>query len=172
MINESKKVNILLYFILRILSQKSLRVSEVKFVTVESLNRKFICVYNKGKLPKVPLPTDLRNELINYCKTNGISKGSIISVRKDRPMDRSTIGRNIRKLAEEIGIELTKAHPHSIRHSFAVNYLKRYSSVALSKLSETLGHRSIESTRIYLRDTLSNAANSITAINLKIKIAS
>ncbi len=86
-------------------------------------------------------------------------------------LDRSTIGRNIRKLAEEIGIELTKAHPHSFRHSF-VNYLKRYSSVALSKLSETLGHRSIESTKIYLRDTLSNVANSITAINLKIKIAS
>ena len=97
MINESKKVNILLYFILRILSQKSLRVSEVKFVTVESLNRKFICVYNKGTLRKVPLPTDLRNELINYCKTNGISKGSIISVRKDRP----TIGRNIRKLGKK-----------------------------------------------------------------------
>lgn len=172
MIEESKKSNILLYFVLRILIQMGLRVSEIKFVMVESLNRKFICVYNKGTLRKVPLPTDLRDELINYCKLKGITKGSIISVRNDSPMDRTTIGRNIKKLAEKLGIEFSKAHPHSFRHSFAVNYLKQYGNDSLSKLADILGHRSIETTRIYLRDTLTNAANSLTASNLKIKIAS
>ena len=172
MIEESKKNNILLYFVLRILIQMGLRVSEIKFVTVESLSRKFICVYNKGTLRRVPLPTDLREELIKYCKENCITKGSIISVRNDSPMDRSTIYRNIKKLAEKLGIESSKAHPHSFRHSFAVNYLKRYGNDSLSKLADILGHRSIETTRIYLRDTLTNSENSLTASNLKIKIAS
>ena len=172
MIEESKKVNILLYFVLRILIQMGLRVSEIRFVTVESLNRKFICVYNKGTLRKVPLPTDLREELIEYCSKNGIIKGSIISVRNNSPMDRTTIGRNIKKLAKKLGIESSKAHPHSFRHSFAVNYLKQYGNDRLSKLADILGHRSIETTRIYLRDTLTNASNSLTASNLKIKIAS
>ena len=172
MIEESKKFNILLYFILRILIQMGLRVSEIRFITVESLNRKYICVYNKGTFRKVPLPTDLRDELMNYCRVNGIIKGAIISVRNDSPMDRTTIGRNIKKLAEKIGIASSKAHPHSFRHSFAVKYLKRYGNDSLSKLADILGHRSIETTRIYLRDTLTNVANSLTVNSLKIKIAS
>ena len=172
MIEESKKFNILLYFILRILIQMGLRVSEIQFMTVESLNRKYICVYNKGTVRKVPLPTDLREELINYCRVNGIIKGAIISVRNDSPMDRTTIGRNIKKLAEKLGIASSKAHPHSFRHSFAVKYLKRYGNDSLSKLADILGHRSIETTRIYLRDTLTNVANSLTVNSLKIKIAS
>ena len=148
--------------------------NEINIMIEESkkFNILYICVYNKGTVRKVPLPTDLREELINYCRVNGIIKGAIISVRNDSPMDRTTIGRNIKKLAEELGIASSKAHPHSFRHSFAVKYLKRYGNDSLSKLADILGHRSIETTRIYLRDTLTNVANSLTANSLKIKIAS
>ena len=44
------------------------------------------------------------NTIDNYCRTNGIIKGAIISVRNDSPIDRTIIGRNMKKLAERLGI--------------------------------------------------------------------
>lgn len=169
LLNESKRSNMALYFALKSMTQMGLRVSEIKFITVESLNRGYIVVLNKGGARKVPLPLDLIKELRMYCEENAISSGIIISVRNNNAINRSTIGRLMKKLAEKLKIDTKKAHPHSLRHNFAIRYLKIYGQCALSKLADILGHRSIETTRVYLRDTLSNVAKSLTAKSLKIK---
>ena len=169
LLNESNRSNMALYFALKSMTQMGLRVSEIKFITVESLNRGYIVVLNKGGARKVPLPLDLIKELRMYCEENAISSGIIISVRNNNAINRSTIGRLMKKLAEKLGIDTKKAHPHSLRHYFAIRYLKIYGQCALSKLADILGHRSIETTRVYLRDTLSNVAKSLTAKSLKIK---
>lgn len=167
-LSESKRSNMVLYLALKSMTQMGLRVSEIQFITVESLNRGYIVVLNKGGARKVPLPPDLIKELREYCNASGITKGIIISVKKDIAINRSTIGRFMKKLAEKLGIDKRKAHPHSLRHNFAIRYLKIYGQGALSKLADLLGHRSIETTRIYLRDTLTKAADSLTAKKLKI----
>ena len=169
LLSESRKENEVLYYALESMSQMGLRVSEVQFITVESLNRGFIVVLNKGGARKVPLPPDLIKELRAYCEENGITSGPIIYVRKGIALSRSTIGKLMKKLAEKLKIDTKKAHPHSLRHNFAIRYLKIYGQCALSKLADILGHRSIETTRVYLRDTLSNVAKSLTAKSLKIK---
>lgn len=44
-------------------------------------------------------------------------------------------------------------YPHSFRHRFAKNFLEKFNDISL--LADLLGHKSIETTRIYLRrDTL------------------
>ena len=162
-----RKNNKVLYYALEAMSQMRLRVSETEFITVESLNRGYIVVVNKGSVRKIPLPTDLLKELKTYCEENCITSGPIISIRKGIAISRSTIGKLMKKLAEKLGISIKKAHPHSIRHNFAIKYLKKYGYGALSRLADILGHRSLETTRIYLRDTLTNAAKSLTAMKLK-----
>ena len=169
LISESKKCNQVLYLSLKLMSQMGLRVSELQFITVESLNRGYIVVLNKGGARKVPLPLDLIKELRAYCEEKIIASGPIISIRKGMAVNRSTIGKLLKKLAKKLGIDDKKAHPHSLRHNFAMRYLRVYGQSALSKLADILGHRSIETTRIYLRDTLSNVAKSLTAKSLKIK---
>jgi site-specific recombinase XerD len=42
-------------------------------------------------------------------------------------------------------------HPHSFRHYYALEFLRRKNDIAL--LADLLGHRSIDMTRIYLRQT-------------------
>ena len=168
-LKESKMSNHILYLAVKSMAQMGIRVSEIQFITVESLNRGYIVVLNKGGMRKVPLPPDLIKELREYCNVREITKGIIISVKKDIVINRSTIGRFMKKLAEKLGIDKRKAHPHSLRHNFAIRYLNRYGEGAISRLADILGHRSVETTRIYLRDTLTNAANSLTAKNLKIK---
>ena len=169
LLNESKKSNYILYLALKSITQMGLRVSEIQFITVEALNRGYIVVLNKGGMRKVPLPFDLIEELRNYCKANGITNGVILSIRNNNAINRSTIGRLMKTLAEKLGINTKKAHPHSLRHNFAMRYLRVYGQESISRLADILGHRSIETTRVYLRDTLTNAANSLTAKNLKIK---
>ena len=39
-------------------------------------------------------------------------------------------------------------YPHSFRHRFAKNFLKRFNDISL--LADLMGHDSIETTRIYL----------------------
>lgn len=168
-LKESKMTNHILYLTVKSMAQMGIRVSEIKFITVESLNRGYILVLNKGGARKVPLPPDLVLELRSYCELHAITSGIIISARNNNAINRSTIGRLMKKLAEKLGIDIKKAHPHSLRHNFAIRYLRRYGQGAISRLADILGHRSVETTRIYLRDTLTNAANSLTAKNLKIK---
>ena len=168
-LKESKKSNYVLYLAVKSMTQMGLRVSEIQFITVESLNRGYILVLNKGGARKVPLPLDLIKELRAYCIENAITRGIIISARNNIAINRSTVGRLMKKLAEKIGIDTKKAHPHSLRHNFAIRYLRIYGQGAISHLADILGHRSVETTRIYLRDTLTNAAKSLTAKNLNIK---
>ena len=167
-LKESKMSNHILYLALKSMTQMGLRVSEIQFITVESLNRGYIVVLNKGGSRKVPLPPDLIEELRDYCEIKSITSGIILSIKNNSAINRSTIARLMKKLAEKLGINIEKAHPHSLRHNFAIRYLRRYGEGVISRLADILGHRSVETTRIYLRDTLTNAANSLTAKNLKI----
>ncbi len=168
MLRESRIRNHILYLAVRSMAQMGIRVSEIKFITVESLNIGYIVVFNKGGMRKVPLPPDLIKELREYCNSSGITKGIIISVKRGIAINRTTIGRFMKKVAEKLGIDVRKAHPHSLRHNFAIRFLRRYGEGEISRLSDILGHRSIETTRIYLRDTLTNAANKLTVKNLGI----
>ena len=42
-------------------------------------------------------------------------------------------------------------YPHSVRHRFAKNFLEKYNDLAF--LADLMGHESIETRRIYLRNT-------------------
>lgn len=168
-LDESKNCNFILYLALKSMVQTGIRVSEIQFITVEALNRGYIVILNKGGARKVPIPPDLVKELRNYCINTSITNGIILSVRNKNAINRSTVLRLMKKLAEKLSINTKKAHPHSLRHNFAIRYLRIYGEGALSNLADLLGHRSIETTRIYLRDTLTNAATKLTAKCLKIK---
>lgn len=137
-LKESKMSNHILYLAVKSMAQMGIRVSEIQFITVESLNRGYIVVFNKGGARKVPLPPDLIDALRSYCAISGITRGIIISIKNDIAINRSTIGRLMKKLAEKLGIDIKKAHPHSLRHNFAIRYLRRYGEVAISRLADIL----------------------------------
>lgn len=61
---------------------------------------------------------------------------------------RSTVWRHLQKAAKETGISIAVAHPHTLRHSFAVACLN--SGMKLPVLQRLLGHAQLSSTGIYL----------------------
>ena len=109
---------------------------------------------------------NLKIELSDYCERKGIVKGAIFT------LDRTAIGRKMKRLGLRLGIGIKKLHPHNLRHYFALKFIEIYGEDALSVLADILGHKSIETTRIYLTKTLSELSDKMTADSLKIKIAS
>ena len=53
----------------------------------------------------------------------------------------------MKRLAQRAGVALSKVFPHNLRHLFARTYYKMYKDIL--RLSDILGHSSIETTRIY-----------------------
>ena len=66
-------------------------------------------------------------------------------------MDRSNIWREMKKLCKEANISEEKVFPHNLRHLFARTFYNMDKDIA--KLSDILGHTSINTTRIYIIST-------------------
>ena len=59
------------------------------------------------------------------------------------------IAQQLTNYANKYGINKKVMHPHSFRHFFAIEFLKRDNDIAL--LADLMGHSSIKTTAIYLR---------------------
>ena len=66
-------------------------------------------------------------------------------------MDRSYIWAQMKKLCKAAGVEPEKVYPHNLRKLFARTFYQKEKDIA--KLSDLLGHSSIETTRIYIMET-------------------
>ena len=78
----------------------------------------------------------------------GASDFICVNARGDRLTQRG-VRKMLQMHAECYGIPPDHAHPHSFRHLFAIEFLKRNPNIAL--LSDLLGHSSVQTTSIYLR---------------------
>lgn len=139
------------YFIIKILAQTGIRISELKYFTVEALEERKIQIKNKGKIREIYIPDMLGIELKKYCERKGILSGVIFCGRKNRPIGRTAVYKMIVQIGKEADIPEEKVYPHSFRHLFAVTYMKRYGNIA--ELADIMGHSDLETTRIYTLTT-------------------
>lgn len=136
------------YFILTALVSTGIRISELRFMTVESLKTRGLSINNKGKVRFVPMSEKLCSTLLEYCKAKGIQSGYVFFGRNPQePIDRRTVSKRIKKVASLAGIDEIKAHPHSLRHLFAKRFMEVVGNV--TALKNILGHSSLKSTMIY-----------------------
>ncbi|MDF2952120.1 MAG: integrase family protein [Anaerocolumna sp.] len=142
-----------MYYIMKILAMTGIRISELQFFTVENIKSNFIRVNNKGKERTVPVRQDLSRELRKYCRDNRIREGYIFKGQvKGKMPNKSTIWRNLQKLAGRARVKKTVVHAHSFRHLFAKLFLTEFGG-DITELADIMGHNSLETTRIYTRST-------------------
>lgn len=65
----------------------------------------------------------------------------------------------LERLCAEAGIPREKAHPHTLRHTFATNVLRRTGD--LLKVSRLLGHASVSTTQIYTHLVFDDLAEAV-----------
>ena len=128
-----------------------IRVSEVKYLTVEAAQRGKVEVALKGKIRAILLPGKLCRKLLKYAGKNKIASGEIFLTRSGASLSRKQIWRDMKALCQRAGVAPSKVFPHNLRHLFARTFYRVCRDVA--KLADVLGHSSIETTRIYLLST-------------------
>lgn len=124
-----------------------LRISELHFVTVEAVRTGRLQIYNKGKNRSLIVSGRLQEQLLLYIRDNQIKEGKIFITRTGKPVDRSNLWREMKKLERIAGVMGQKVFPHNLRHLFARSYYELKKDVV--KLADILGHSNIETTRIY-----------------------
>lgn len=133
--------------IMQTICATGIRISELPFITVESLHTRRTVVSLKGKVRTVILPLELCRELKRYIREKRIASGSVFVTRSGRPMDRSNILHSMKALCGEADVDSGKVFPHNLRHLFAVTYYKIERDIC--HLADLLGHSNINTTRIY-----------------------
>ena len=128
-----------------------IRVSELRFFTVESAQRGEVVVNCKGKCRTSLIPGKLRKLLLDYAKKEKIRSGVIFITRNGKPLNRSCIWAQMKALCVEAGVNPTKVFPHNLRKLFARTFYGIEKDIA--KLADILGHSSIDTTRIYIMTT-------------------
>lgn len=146
--DEGEEVTALL---LQTIAATGIRVSELCHITVECLETGVADVYNKGKVRRILLPSELQKILQKYVYKQNIIHGPIFKNRKQNPMDRREVWRRMKRIAGAAGISERKVFPHNLRHLFARQFYQQTGDIA--KLADVLGHSSIETTRIYIKST-------------------
>ena len=125
-----------------------IRVSEVRYITVEAAQRGRAEISLKGKIRTILLPRKLCQKLLKYAKKNKTVSGEIFLTRNGTSLSRRQIWAELKHLCKYAGVEPSKVFPHNLRHLFATIFYKACKDIV--RLADVLGHSSIETTRIYL----------------------
>lgn len=143
--------NTRLSLIIQTICATGIRVSELKYITVEAIQRGEAKVTLKGKTRRVFIVDKLRKKLLKYISKKHIKHGAVFVTKWGNPINRSNIWREMKNLCDQAGVNPNKVFPHNLRHLFARSFYKIEKDVA--KLADILGHSSINTTRIYIVTT-------------------
>lgn len=148
---DASKKNEQLNLVIQTICGTGIRVSELRYFTVEAIRHGEVTVDCKSKTRTILVPGKLKNILLNYAKKHGITAGAIFVTRTGKPLNRSNIWSAMKKLCETAGVKPSKVFPHNLRKLFARTFYGIEKDIA--KLADILGHSSINTTRIYIITT-------------------
>lgn len=155
------------YAVVQLLLQTGLRLSEAAALVIADLtvHQRSGCVrvrYGKGlKGREVPLNASARRALrIHLDARPGNGAGPLFLSQRGRAMSPRALQKLIATLARRANITRLQVSPHTLRHTFALTYLKANPG-KLVELSNLLGHDSIETTAIYTQPSAEELAEGL-----------
>lgn len=149
-----------LELLLQAIGATGIRVSEVKYLTVEAARQGKAVIALKGKIRTILLPSKLCRMLLKYAGKRKIASGEIFLTKGGNSLSRKQIWAEMKRLCAKAGVEASKVFPHNLRHLFATAFYR--ASRDIVKLADVLGHSSVETTRIYL---ISSGAEHLRQLN-------
>lgn len=135
-------------FIISLLYSSGIRLSEFLALNRDSIQNRRFTVIGKGKKTRLCFIDERTEELMNnYLSTRQDDcKALVISrINKDR-MTPSNVQLLVKNAAKRAGIT-KKVTPHTLRHSFATNFISNNGNIR--HLSTLMGHASVDTTLIY-----------------------
>ena len=140
-----------LALLLETICATGIRVSEVKYITLEAAAEGKAEISLKGKIRSILLPAKLSRKLLKYAQKQTIASGELFLTGSGNSLSRKQIWAEMKAVCRQAGVEPSKVFPHNLRHLFARTFYQVCRDVV--RLADVLGHSSIETTRIYLLST-------------------
>lgn len=133
-----------------VLSDTGCRIDEAlslywKDVDFENL---LVLLHGKGSKDRlVPISLELRKRLFLFQKRAETKDGFVFGTQGGTKQGRRNVLRDLKNLCRALGFEPPPRSIHAMRHTFAINYLRKGGSVF--HLQKMLGHSTLEMTRRY-----------------------
>ncbi len=159
-----KKGNRRLKLLLETICATGIRVSELKYITVEAVKRGRADVHLKGKIRTILIPNKLVKKLLKYAQKEKIACGEIFLTASGKSISRRQVWGEMKKLCKAAHVSSSKVFPHNLRHLFARTFYTACQDIV--RLADVLGHSSIETTRIYLVTTGAEYAKELDKLDL------
>lgn len=147
-LKEDNNIRWLVHILL--LSKTGMRISEAIRVTKKDVLLGQVTMHTKAHMRTIYFPKSLVDEIKPYL--DGLKDNDTVMRSKYR--ERITtrgVSEELIKFARKYGIPKEVMHPHSFRHFFAIEFIKRKNDIAL--LADLLGHGDVKVTQIYLRQS-------------------
>ena len=138
------------YYNIKLLASTGARVSEYVRLKKTDFSRGYSEMWTKGKIRRIYIPKSFLNEADGYYSS--FEPDDFLAVGRDGDQITTRgVSQMLMTFAARYGIDKKVMHPHSFRHMFAVQFLRRNNNLSL--LADILGHSSVSTTAIYTRMT-------------------
>lgn len=138
------------YYNIKLLASTGARVSEYVRLKKTDFSRGYAEMWTKGKIRRIYIPKSFLNEADGYYSS--FEPDDFLAVgRNGGQITTRGVSQMLMTFAARYGIDKKVMHPHSFRHMFAIQFLRRNNNISL--LADVLGHSSVSTTAIYTRMT-------------------
>lgn len=132
------------------LGKTGARISEALKIRKKDVLNGSIVLHSKAHMREIYFPKSLIDDIAPFLEKLG-DDDFVIQNQHGQPTKSRSVAGFLRQCADKYGIPKEVMHPHSFRHYFAMEFIKRKNDIAL--LADLLGHGSVNVTQIYLRQS-------------------
>lgn len=128
-----------------------LRLSEILGLTMEQLNliERTVTVFGKGRKERtVPVGAASEHALVDYLALRGAGGSTLFIGRSGNALHPRSVQLRLKRYARSVGISGVRVSPHTLRHSFAIQYVRNGGDPF--SLQAILGHSTLDMVRNYV----------------------
>ena len=133
-----------LRLLMECIGNTGIRVSEVKYITVEAAKAGRTDISLKGKVRTILLQKKLCRRLLDYAKKRKIRTGCIFLTKTGKELSRKQIWKEMKSLCRTSGVMPEKVFPHHLRHLFAVTFYRVGRDIAVIRQIKRCHFRQIK----------------------------
>lgn len=111
-----------LAMIIQVLGNMDIRLNELDQLTVKALKKGYVKVKRAGEEYVIPVTGQLLDGLYEYIEERGITGGAIFCTVSGKPMERTNIWKQLKRLAVDALVDPDKVYPQNLKQKLAKKY--------------------------------------------------